>query len=224
MVEDGSVGARSEDEGNKTSSTAELPQDESDDDDQSQHPSGDDSEVNVPSSPTQLSPIGNTNVEEWMDIIQERIMNRMKKEFVEEQEQEEETRRVRLAKSSWSGLKPTPSTSSQGLSRDEVSGVHSFAPTATPSTQQQQQHQFDRFSNEEEIDNFSFDDSSRTKSRRTENKNKNDKNDNDSNGHDNSFSPQDNNPPYPGDGGGGGGNGGGGGGDPPGPSVVVLVV
>jgi hypothetical protein len=99
MVEDGSVGARSEDEGNKTSSTAELPQDESDDDGQSQHPSGDDSEVNVPSSPTQLSPIGNTNMEEWMDIIQERIMNRMKKEFVEEQEQEEETRRVRLAKS-----------------------------------------------------------------------------------------------------------------------------
>jgi len=47
MVEDGSVGGSSVDEGNKTSSTMELPQDESDGDDQSQHPSGDDSEVTV---------------------------------------------------------------------------------------------------------------------------------------------------------------------------------
>jgi hypothetical protein len=163
MVEDGSVGGSSADEGNKTSSTAELPQEESDRDNQSQHLSGDDSKFTVPSPPTQLSPIGDTEMEEWMNVIQERLIDRMKKEFETEREQEEETRRVRLTKSSWSGVKPTPFASSQGFSRDEVSGVHSFAPTATPGTQQQQ-HQFDRFSNEE-IDNYSIDNSSRTKSR-----------------------------------------------------------
>jgi hypothetical protein len=108
MVEDGSVGGSPADEGDKTSSTAELPQEESDGDNQSQHPSGDDSEFTVPSPPTQLSPIGDTKMEEWMNVIQERLIDRMKREFEAEREQEEEVRRVRLTKSSWSGVKPTP--------------------------------------------------------------------------------------------------------------------
>jgi len=100
MVEDGSVGGGSGGEASKASSAADPLQGEGDDDSLSQHSSEDDSEVIVPSSPKQQTPIGETKLEEWLEVIQERIMVKLKREFVEEQEREKETRRVQQQRSS----------------------------------------------------------------------------------------------------------------------------